>query len=192
MSALAAVSLLGACSPWQTYPNVESSLSIGSAKTEPVPSLMAESIRHSHDKWGNRTYSQTEPVINLPEGTPAEVYVTVTEKLGGGQPMMSPGQPAYHVTQVRVRALDAEVDLMYPAGDGLMREATLYFEKDVWSKFRVTGVRPWRVPVRETPPPHYTPEPVESAPAPDAAPHAAPATPGADAVEQQPAETEAP
>ena len=163
---LAAASLLSACSPWQTYPKVEGSLSIGSAKTEPVPTLMAEAIRHSHDKWGNRTYSPTEPAINLPEGTPAEVYVVVTEKLGGGQPMMSTGQLAYHITEVRVRALDAEVDLMYPTADGMMREATLSFQKDIWSKFRVTAVRPWRVPVRTTPPPHYQPEAIETEAAP--------------------------
>jgi hypothetical protein len=100
--------------------------------------------------------------INLPEGANWEVYHRVFDKLAhGGRPMTVKGEAAIHVKEVRSRAFDAQVDVIYPRGDGLNQLATITMQSELLKDWRVTGARPWQIRDVQTPEPNYiapTPE----------------------------------
>ncbi len=145
---------LSGCARWATHPPIEGTERSGGPSVEPIPSLMADAIRFAHDRYGG----QDDVIINLPEGTPAAVYEMVTERLGSGRPMMASSERAYHVTEVRVRGLDAQVDLLSPRKDGYYHFVTISFRLDLLHGYRVASTRLWRI--REEPlPPNYKPRP---------------------------------
>ncbi len=142
---------LSGCSRWATHPPLEGTRPSGGPTAEPIPSLMADAIRFAHNRYGGHD----EVIINLPEGTPAAVYEMVTDRLGSGRPMMASSERAYHVIEVRVRGLDAQVDLLSPRKDGYYHFVTISFRQDLLRGYRVASTRLWRI--REEPPsPHFT------------------------------------
>ncbi len=145
------VLVVGGCSRWATHPPLEGTGPSGQTIAEPIPSLMADAIRFAH----NHYRGHDELIINLPEGTPAAVYEMVTDRLGSGRPMMASSERAYHVPEVRVRGLDAQVDLLSPRKDGYYYFVTISFRQDLLRGYRVASTRLWRI--REEPPsPHFT------------------------------------
>ncbi|MCH6552109.1 MAG: hypothetical protein IH804_08875 [Planctomycetes bacterium] len=141
---------LSGCARWATHPPIESTERSGGPSVEPIPSLMADAIRFAH----NHYRGHDEVIINLPEGTPAAVYEMVTDRLGSGRPMMASSERAYHVTEVRVRGLDAQVDLLSPRKDGYYHFVTISFRQDLLRGYQVAHTRLWRI--REEPPaPNY-------------------------------------
>jgi hypothetical protein len=156
-AALAAVvlalapSFLGGCTPWATYPAIEGATGAKNPTMQPIPNLMAEGIWHAYVR--DRGGDSRDIVFNLPPDTPAIVYESVQKKLGGGRPMTEPGEPAYHVTEVRIRATEAEVDVIRP-GDGTPQQVTLFFKQDVIKGYQLARTRAWRYPV-STPWPAY-------------------------------------
>ena len=157
----AALSAAAGCSPWSTYPPVEVSAAqkLTRPTFEPVPTVMATAIRYARS-----TYLEgREVAINLPRGAPAEAYDKVFAKLdaegGGGRPMTVPGEPALHIVEVRTRAMDAQVDLIYPRADGLNQFVTLTLRREVFEDWRVKSARPWRLRNVELPQPNYVPPP---------------------------------
>ncbi len=144
------VLLVGGCSRWATHPPLEGTGPSGGTIAEPIPSLMADAIRFAHSHYRGHD----EVIINLPEGTPAAVYEMVTDRLGRGRPMMASSERAYHVTEVRVRGLDAQVDLLSPRKDGYYHFVTISFRQDLLRGYQVAHTRLWRI--REEPPaPNY-------------------------------------
>ncbi len=140
----------GGCSRWATHPPLEGTGASGQTSAVPSPSLMADAIRFAH----NHYRGHDEVIINLPEGTPAAVYEMVTDRLGSGRPMMASSERAYHVTEVRVRGLDAQVDLLSPRKDGYYHFVTISFRQDLLRGYQVASTRLWRI--REEPPaPNY-------------------------------------
>jgi len=152
---LVMLAALPACTPWATYPKAEGgSVNLGGPGMEPIPTLETEAIRYAHGRWGGAT----EPVINLPPGTPSTVYDLVIKRLGKGRPMREAGEPAFEVREIRVRGFDAEVDLVYPGAEGFHQLATVNFKRDALGHFTATDARIWRVHA-EPGPPNYTPAP---------------------------------
>lgn len=167
------------CQQYATYPPVEITAKLQRPAAEPVPTIIATSVQYARD---NFVASKTLP-INLPEGVPPSVYDKVFTHLGGGQPLQSPEEEAIHITQIRTRGMDAQVDMTYPRTDGLYQLVTLTLEHNLMEKWHVISVRKWALRDVEAPKPNYVarpaapspkPEPIETtstqAPAPEPAP----------------------
>lgn len=141
------------CQQWSTYPPVELTARLNRPAAEPVPTVIAQAIGYARAQYLNGE----EFPINLPKGVPAEVYDKVFEKLGGGRPMERPDEKAIHITEVRTRALNAQVDMIYSRPDGVPQFVTLSLEHGVFEKWRVTSARPWAIRNVEVPEPNYVP-----------------------------------
>ena len=146
--------VLAGCTPWATYPPVEGTVELNQPTLQPIPTLMADAIRFAREHYA----PEHALVINLPPDTPAEVYSKVIAALGEGRPMDAADESAFHVQTVRVRALNAEVDVIYPRMGQVHELATIRFKKKVWGRYEVENTRLWRFAV-EPPGPHYVPPP---------------------------------
>ena len=145
--------MLTACAPFATYPPVDGAVQLSGSTIEPIPTLMAKSIRYAQSHYGD---GAQEFAINLPPQTPAALYETVIRRLGAGHPQLDLDEPAYHVTSVRARGLTAEVDLFYPRADGFYDFVTISFRRDVLGEYEVLNTRLWRT-GDQPPEPNYRP-----------------------------------
>lgn len=151
------VSFSGGCQQWSTYPPVEVTSRLQRPAAEPLPTIIADSIKYTREHYTN---GQDLP-INLPTGMPASVYDKVIAHLGAGQPMQSSGEKAVHITEVRTRGFDAAVDLMYPRSDTLYQPVTLTLQRSVLAGWRVIATRTWQYKDATPPGPNFTAPPVE-------------------------------
>jgi len=161
-AALAATLFLFGCNPWATYPPVETTAKLSSAATEPIPTLMAEGIRAAHEKYGDKTGGDF--AINLPPGTPAKVYDKVIKDLGGGHPQAAADTRVYHVTEVRARDFDGEVDIIMVKPDGVAQFMTVSLHSQPFGSYKPEGIRLWRY-AEPVPAPNYVAAPAEAEPA---------------------------
>lgn len=145
--------LIGGCAPMSTYPPVETAAATAITRPtfEPVPSVMTAALEYAQANYAQ----ERDLAINLPEGAPVELYDIVLERLGGGRPMRVPEEPAIHVTQVRTRAFNAQVDLLYPRVDGINQTVTLTLRYNLPDGWRVTDAREWRIRHVAAPAPSY-------------------------------------
>ncbi len=141
---------LSACAPVATFPREQGTINPSARLNEPIPTLMAESIKYAWSRYGN----EEEIAINLPPGTPPAVYDKVIRRIGAGRPMEIPDEPAYHVTRVLARGLEGHVDLFYPTEAGGYEMVTLTFRRDVLGSYRHEHTRVWRI-GEEPPGPNY-------------------------------------
>lgn len=109
--------------------------------------------------------------INLPMTISPDRYAMVAERVGG-QPVTpsTVSLPTYHVAGVRVRNSKAQVDVVWPAGNGIDRSTTVWLEGGM-QPWAVTRVQEWNSGVIPTPEPYFImraddvpPTPVEPAP----------------------------
>ena len=150
---LIVITILSCCSPIATYPPVEVSLAVGfsNASYEPVPTILVTTIKYAHSRYGG----METVVYNLPEGMLGETYDIVTSRVGDSAPLQNEGEPAYHITELRVRGLKAEADIIFPRAGGGYETATLYLSKSLSNPWRVSRERIWLIPVVQAPAPHY-------------------------------------
>ena len=148
--------VVAGCAQFTSHPPLETMAGLTDARMEPIPTLMAESIRYTHQTHG--TGSDTF-AYNLPEGTSYEVYQSVARRLHSGRPMTEPMEPAYHVQSVRARGTLAEVDVLHPGPDAAYELVTISFRLRLFEGWRVDRTRTWRIP-KEAPAPTYQP-PIE-------------------------------
>jgi hypothetical protein len=131
------------CAAWATYPPIPGAAHIGRGHHEPVPTLMATAVQNTHERHGDGD----EVVFNLPPGTTQRAYEAVRARLGEhAREMRSTGEPAMHVIAVRVRTIDAEVDVIYPVGRSDAahhRMETLKLRLRSPHGFEVTEIRRW-------------------------------------------------
>lgn len=139
--ALIGTGLITGCAPWATYPPVEHTSKLVNPTFEPMPTLMAETVRYAHDHYG--TVSDT--TFNLPAGMGYKVYDKVIAKLGFGRPMQAGDQVAYHITAVRTRGPEAEVDVIVPRADGVYELVTIRFKEKLGKGPTIASAREWRV-----------------------------------------------
>jgi hypothetical protein len=141
------------CSPWATYPPIETPLATKLSKPtfEPVPTVMAEAIKHARTEF----IKDADLPINLPAGANWKVYDAVFSRLGDGRHMTSPGEAALHITQVRTRGSNAQVDMIYPRPDGLYQSVTLTFSRTLFDPWHITATRKWQVRDLRAPEPNY-------------------------------------
>ena len=138
---LVAAGLTAGCAPWATYPPVEHTSKLVNPTFEPIPTLMAGAVQYSHEHYG----TVSDATFNLPAGISHKVYDKVVEKLGYGRPMQPQDTLAYHVTAVRTRGPEAEVDVIVPRADGLHELVTVRFKQKFARGYEVATAREWRV-----------------------------------------------
>lgn len=144
---------LAGCSPWATYPPVEVKplTKVEKPTYEPVPTVIAFAVTYTQD---NYTAGRDLP-INLPDGN-WELYDDVFRKLPqGGRPMMTASEPAISIKEVRTRALEAEVDVVYTRTDGVNQLVTLQLEKEVFGGWELKRARVWQIRDVQMPAPTY-------------------------------------
>ena len=146
---LAGLSLTG-CAAWSTYPAIPGAMQVGHPEVEPLPTIMAEAIRYCNGRF----LKAEEPAFNLPEGVTVHTYEAVRRRLDAGRPMTEAGELAVHVRQVRVRGTSAQVDVVYPRGDGMHQFMTLHMKQRWVNRFEVEQTRLWRIHV-QVPEPQY-------------------------------------
>jgi hypothetical protein len=167
--ALVVTAMFGGCQQFATYPGVEVTSGFQRADAEPVPTILACSARYARDRYMN---GEMLP-INLPEKTPASVYDKTIAHLTSDKnvelvpecrPMIFPEEPAIHFTEIRTRAMHAQVDMIYPTSGGFYQFVTLTLERSVLEPWRVKGERKWLVRKIEVPVPNFEPAPPEEDP----------------------------
>jgi hypothetical protein len=148
----AVLAVAAGCTPWATYPPIEGAAGINNPELNPIPEVMAASIREMHERDG----ASGLIVFNLPAGMPERLYRRVAKLMGGkARPMMNAGEPAYHVCEVRVRGTEAEVDIVHPGPGGSPRLVTVACRSTMAHGFEPRSVRPYRFVVEEPLPPNY-------------------------------------
>lgn len=160
--ALGLVALAGfsGCSSWSTYPPVETKAAqvFSQPTREPVPTIIAAALNYARREY---TPDKNLP-INLPAGCSWEVYHRVFERVSGEpRPMLKAGEPAIAITEVRTRLWEAEVDLIYPRGDGLNQLVTIHVERNATEPWRVKSARLWQIRNEAMPDPNYVAPTVE-------------------------------
>jgi hypothetical protein len=153
-----AMTALAGCTPWATYPPIEGAASINDPQFAPIPELMAEAIAYGSEHYGLDPVEGEPIVYNLPPNTAPRVYERVTDRLGDARPMVEGDDHAYHVTSVRVRTTNAQVDLICPRSDGHHELVEISFKQTFTKGYEVRDARLWRVHV-EVPEPNFVPYP---------------------------------
>lgn len=155
---LAALTTLAGCAGWETWPP--------EAPGQAPPNRDSQAITRSMELALARVIAQAPPrghdaqpvAFNVPDPLVSpRVYRamadTIADEPGVNRDVLPLGDdtldlPIYHVAQVRLRALDAEVDVLRPVfGQGELDRAELA-NPDAYQGFTVRlrgGVKPWRV-----------------------------------------------
>ena len=144
--------ICASCTPIATYPPIENKTVENYSKNvnEPVITILATAFQYAFEHFGG----MDTIVFNLPKGMSATAYTRVAQKLDDALPMAEPGQPAYHVVELRVRGFHADIDMFFPSASGTYEMATIHLEASLIDKWRVTRDRVWLVPVQEIPAPN--------------------------------------
>jgi hypothetical protein len=139
------------CAPYATYPPIEVTSGLAGPTMEPFPALMAQAIQATHEAHGG---GAPDFAYNLPPGSPRRLYGDVQRRLGAGHAMGREGESAYHVTVVRARGTEAEVDMVVPQPGGTYGLLTISFHNKLGKGWYVRGQREWAIHV-EAPSPTY-------------------------------------
>ena len=150
------------CVSMSAFPPAPGFEGIVDASVEPLPTLMAEAIRYAQIHYGS---VGEDVAINLPPGTPGVVYSRVAQQLGGGHAQFDPDEPAYHIVEVRLWTMEAEVDIYYPRKDDYHDYVTMKFTRDLIGNYKVKHTRLWRI-SKNPPEPNYRDSAVEAVSAP--------------------------
>ena len=141
------------CVTWSTYPSQKMTDRMTNPSNEPTPTLMTKAIHFAYSHYGS---GEEDFAINLPEGVSHEIYTRVIRKLEIGHPMTDPNETTYHVLEIRIRGLEAEVDLLYPRQGSIYEMVTLSFRRRLVEGWTVLTSRLRRVHV-DRPQPNYVP-----------------------------------
>lgn len=153
---------LAGCTSMGTYPPSPGFDGVVDASVEPVPTLMAKAIRYAQIRYGS---VGEDIAINLPPDTPDLVYRLVAQQLGGGHPQFDSDEPAYHIAEVRLKTMAAEVDIFYPRKGLYHGFVTMNFTRDLFGNYKVKHTRLWRI-TRNPPEPNYRESAIDAVSAP--------------------------
>lgn len=153
LSLLFIVGLITGCTHTATYPPVEGSVSVAlsNSSSEPVPTIFSLVISYSHKHYGG----METIVFNLPKGINKEVYSMVSGELGDANPMSTPNEIAYHITELRLRGFSAEADVLFPQASGGYGMSTVRLATSVGGDWGVVEDRVWLILVNQPPPPNH-------------------------------------
>ena len=153
---------LAGCASMTTFPPPPGFEGVVDASAEPVPTLMAKAIRYAQTHYGS---VGEDIAINLPPGTPGTVYQRVVEQLGVGHPQFDSDEPAYHIVEVRLKTMAADVDIFYPRQGLYHGFVTMSFTQDLFGNYKVKHTRLWRI-TKNPPEPNYRESAIDAVSAP--------------------------
>ncbi len=141
------------CSSVATYPPIETKnlLAPPSSANEPVPTIMGKIITYSHEHYGG----MDSIVFNLPEGVDNKTYDIVGGFVGGATPMSTTNELSYHITELRMRGLSADADVVFPSASGIYGMATIQLKSSILGDWEVVNDRIWLIPIETPPLPTY-------------------------------------
>lgn len=159
-TAFAAAALLllqGACAALATYPPVAGGTPL-TPGLPPVPEVMAKALIYAHARTG-----EGEPLLfNLPEGISPGVWASVAQTintanrplgLAEARPMLADDRRVWSVSQVRVRAFKAEVDVVYLDRE-VYQMATVHLASQPMRGYQAEYLQRWLIPI-DAPVPHW-------------------------------------
>jgi len=140
----AALSLVG-CSAPRTWPSVSGDQGI-SADAPPLPQVVVTALKHAH--------KEVAPggalVYNLPEEINLAAFATYERELAPGKPMCPGDSGVWTVRRARIDGSRAQVDLEYPARDGIYQTLTVHLQGASGGfGYRADYLQYWKVPVRD-------------------------------------------
>ena len=143
------------CSPLATYPPVEINAiaALANSSYEPIPTVIVTTIEYASTHFGGIE----ETVYNLPEGVSSRTYEIVGSRIPDARPVKRKGEPAYYITELRVRGLRAQAEILFPRAGGGYETATLYLSKSFTGPWKVNRERIWLIPNETAPAPTYNP-----------------------------------
>jgi len=138
---LSSVAVTG-CSPWSTFPSDGSTSVIEYPELPPIPGLIARALGRVHDLEGR----EGPVVFNMPADSPYHLFTKVRRELGEDSVIqMTSDQEAVHLSQIRLRATDAEIDVTSRGPDGVPVVTTLSFSRAVFGGWQLERTRVWRI-----------------------------------------------
>lgn len=137
------------CAPSATYPKIEGSIAIDQPRLAPIPELMADAIETAREEVATEAGGRI--AFNLPEDTPVAVWNEVLRRVPGSVPATDADQAVVHVTQVRLRGNDADVDVVVEPREARPTATpyllTVTMKQEFLRDWKVTRSRAWRLPV---------------------------------------------
>jgi hypothetical protein len=178
-TALLAAALLllqSACAALSTYPPVAGGNPL-TPGLPPVPEVMAKALIYAHARTG-----EGEPLLfNLPEGISPGVWASVAQTintanrplgLAEARPMLAGDRRVWSVSQVRVRAFKAEVDVVYLDRE-VYQMATVHLASQPMRGYQAEYLQRWMIPI-DAPSPHWPGAKPAAEPAPPPSPEPSP------------------
>ena len=152
--ALGAGLSLAGCSAPRTWPSVSGDQGI-SADAPPLPQVVVTALKHAHQEVA----PGSALIYNLPEEINVAAFATYERELAPGKPMCPGDTSVWTVRRARIDGSRAQVELEYPARDGIYQTLTVHLQgASAGFGYRADYLQYWKVPVRD--PMCQTPVPV--------------------------------
>ena len=157
LTALSAIASLGGCASYATYPAIPRNTALNDPNTPAMADVMIAGLRYAAIKFppGGKP-DPTKPIeaiteprfaINLPKGTSPKAYERIVKVVGEGAVALTPETnhlPIYHVTYVRVRGDQAQVNILRAISELPPTPSGLPVQQEI--KLQLAGgLRPWHV-----------------------------------------------
>jgi hypothetical protein len=145
--AAAGVGLLAAgsaCSAPRTWPSASGNQGI-SADAPPLPQVVIAAVKHAHQEIA----PGTPLVYNLPQEINLAAFGTYERGLAPGKPMCPADKDVWTVRQARIDGGKAQVDIEYPARDGIYQTVTVHLRGASGGfGYKPDYLQFWKVPVK--------------------------------------------
>ena len=126
------------CTPWATWPRIPGSPSLSTPTLHPIPRLCVLAVGAIREELGD----ESPLVINLLPGLDEKEAEEIMENFPGATTLTESGS-AYHLMKVRVRVVEAEVDVLVPTDSGKCDTWVVKFKQQI-SDWDVESVRRFR------------------------------------------------
>ena len=122
---------LSGCTPWATWPRIPGSPSLSTPTYHPLPRLCVLAVGEIREQLGD----ESPLVINLLPGLDEREAEEFMVNFPGATTLTEAGD-AYHLMEVRVRVVKAEVDILVPTESG---------KCDTWVIGLSQQIKDWKV-----------------------------------------------
>ncbi|MFM9180600.1 MAG: hypothetical protein ACKOV8_05040 [Phycisphaerales bacterium] len=141
---IGAAMALAACSAPRTWPSASGSQGI-SADAPPLPQVVIAAVKHAHQEIA----PGTPLVYNLPQEINLAAFGTYERGLAPGKPMCPADKDVWTVRQARIDGGKAQVDIEYPARDGIYQTVTVHMKgASAGFGYKPDYLQFWKVPVK--------------------------------------------
>jgi len=157
---------IGGCAGHHSWPPQKGEVALKDVDAPVMQNVIVASLQ-----WAVKEYpvpqAESGPsyAVNLPTGTNQRVYAWMVRHVGPGAVPLTPENshlPTYHIKEVRVRSVYAEVDVLHPVpsmgldprGEPVYQMVTAYLEGG-FHPWKVTSRKEWSIGTATPPEPNY-------------------------------------